>query len=95
MDTKIFFINGKDSQRWAKFQQAFSSVPEELASLIEKVNFAYSDDYESLAQEFNLSINPQSLTYKLLFAQFPDLIGQYITHFAIYQKILILISDTI
>ena len=88
MDTKIFFINGKDSQRWIKFQKSFSSVPEELASLIEKVNFAYSDDYESLAQEFNLSINPQSLTYKLLFAQFPDLIGQYVTHFAIYQKII-------
>ena len=56
--------------------------------MIEKVNFAYSDDYESLAQEFNLSIKPQSLHYKLLFSQFPDLIGQYITHFAIYQKVI-------
>lgn len=88
MDVKIFFINGKDSQRWAKFQKAFSSASEEITSLIEKVNFAYSDDYESLAREFNLSINPQSLHYKLLFAQFPDLVGQYITHFAIYQKII-------
>jgi GR25 family glycosyltransferase involved in LPS biosynthesis len=88
MDIKIFYINGKDSQRWARFQNAFSSAPEELAALIEKVNFAYSDDYESLAQEFNFSIKPQSLYYKLLFAQFPDLVGQYITHFAIYQKII-------
>ena len=87
MDIKIFYINGKDDQRWYRFQQCMSLIPDEIGNLIEKINFAYEDDYQGLAQKFNLSINPQSLTYKLLFTQFPDLIGQYITHFAIYEKI--------
>jgi GR25 family glycosyltransferase involved in LPS biosynthesis len=88
MDIKIFYINGKDDQCWYRFQQCMSFMSDEITNLIEKVNFAYEDDYEGLAQQFNLSIDPQSLTFKLLFAQFPDLIGQYITHFAIYQKII-------
>ena len=87
MDIKIFYINGKDDQHWYRFQQCMSLMPDEISDLIEKVNFAYEDDYEALAEEFNLSINPLSLTFQLLFAQFPDLIGQYITHFAIYEKI--------
>jgi len=88
MDIKIFYINGKDDQRWYRFQQCIGLMPDEITNLIEKVDFGYEDDYDGLAQEFNLSINPQSLTFKLLFAQFPDLIGQYITHFAIYEKII-------
>lgn len=88
MDIKIFLINGQDDQRWFRFNQCFGFMPNEIQQLVERVHFAFTDDYEVLAEEFNLSINPQSLTYKLLFSQFPDLIGQYITHFAIYQKII-------
>lgn len=88
MDTKIFYINGKEDQHWYRFQQCMSLMPHEITDIVEKINFAYEDDYDKLAKEFGLSIDPESLTFKLLFAQFPDLIGQYITHFAIYQKII-------
>lgn len=88
MNIKIFYINGADDQRWFKFEQCLSLMPDEIFNLVEKIDFAYSDNYPDLAKEFGLSINPQSLTFKLLFSQFPDLIGQYITHLSIYKKII-------
>ena len=89
MNFKIFFINlNKNLEIFEKAKELFSLLPDDICNSLERIEAIDTTKNLNLCKEMGFSVSPHFIGHKLHFFEAAGSIGQYLSHYTVWQKII-------